>query len=119
MNELVPFSVTFHSKCRTFFPIICRISTAESRQPRPVRPRSNPACIVLSGPCCTWSVPCTAWYAAVDHDYTAVLKKTHCVGKYRPHSGNRLGKPDSFDPRRPLFMNTSISFSPERKKYRK
>src|SRR5712691_13205942 len=43
----------------TFFPIICRISTAESRQPHPLRPCSNPACIVLSGPCCTWSVPCT------------------------------------------------------------
>jgi hypothetical protein len=43
----------------------------------------------------------------------------HFMGKYRPHSGNRLRKPDSFDPRRPLFTNTSISFSPERKKSRK
>src|SRR5713101_6461116 len=68
--------VTFHGKCRTFFPIICRKKDVSFHFPK-------------------------------------------LVCKYRPHSGNRLGKPDSFDTRVPLFMNTSISFSPERKKSRK
>src|SRR5215510_13054134 len=33
--------------------------------------------------------------------------------------GRKVGKPDSFDTRAPFLMNTSMSFSPDRKKSKK